>query len=71
MALLSSIVAYMLFHWGLQKVEVTDAALFTYLSPLFAFPVAYILLKETPSPTTTIGALFIAIGIMIAEKHKS
>lgn len=71
MALLSSIVAYMLFQWGLHRVEVTDAALFTYLAPVLAFPVAYVLLREVPSSATGVGTLLIAVGILIAEKHKS
>lgn len=70
MAIFSSIVAYLAFEWGLKKAEVSDQALFGYLGPLFTLPFAYILLKEIPTTVNLIGAVIIAIGVVIAEKTK-
>lgn len=70
MAIFSSIVAYLAFEWGLKKAEVSDQALFGYLGPLFTLPFAYILLKEVPTSVNLIGAVIIAIGVVIAEKNK-
>jgi len=70
MALLSSIVAYLLFQWGINKSEVSDAGFFTYLGPLFTVPTAFILLGEIPSSTILVGAGIVACGVIIAEKEK-
>ena len=71
MAILSSIVAYFAFEWGLQKVEVKETAIFSYLQPVFALPFAFMLLGELPTPTVIAGALVIALGVLIAEYQKS
>lgn len=71
MSLLSSIVAYFAFEWGLTKIEVTETAIFSYLQPIFALPFAYILLRELPNQHMIIGSAIIALGIFIAESKKS
>jgi drug/metabolite transporter (DMT)-like permease len=67
MALFSSIVAYFLFEWSLKKISVTDSAVISYISPLFALPAAFILLGETPTKWNLIGGGIITVGIIIAE----
>jgi drug/metabolite transporter (DMT)-like permease len=71
MSILSSIVAYLLFQWGLKKAEVSDTGFFRYLGPLFTFPAAYLLLGEVPSKAILLGLVFIVIGVVIAETHRS
>jgi len=71
MAVLSSIVAYYLFEWGLTKVEVKDTAILSYLQPVFTLPFAYMLLGEIPNRLMLIGAGVIALGVLIAEDRKS
>lgn len=71
MSLISSIIAYFLFEWSLEKIEVKDTALFSYLQPVFTLPFAYIMLKELPNQVMLSGALVIAIGVTIAELKKS
>jgi drug/metabolite transporter (DMT)-like permease len=71
MALLSSIAAYLLYEWALHLADVGDTAIFSYLGPVFTLPFAYILLSEVPTPVMLIGAGFIAVGVIIAEKAKA
>jgi len=71
MAVFSSIIAYYLFEWSLEKIEVKDTALFGYLQTVFTIPFAYILLREIPNKYMLIGALVIALGVLIAEQKKS
>jgi len=71
MALLSSLAAYILYQKALEYVKVTDMAFFHYLSPLFTFPVAYLILGETPNQFVILGAFIIAIGVYIAEVRNS
>lgn len=71
MALLSSIAAYMLYQWGLENAHVSDSAIYGYLSPVFTLPFAFILLGEIPNIYMLIGAFFIAMGVIIAEKQNT
>lgn len=71
MAVLSSVVAYIAFEWGLKKAAATDSAVFSYMGPIFTLPFAYFLLAEVPSAVTITGTFIIAIGVIIAEARKS
>ncbi len=70
MAILSSIVAYIAYEWGLQKAEVSDGAILGYLGPLFTLPFAFIILGEAPTPINLLGAVVITVGVIIAERNK-
>jgi drug/metabolite transporter (DMT)-like permease len=70
MTLLSYILAYYLYEWGVRRIEVSEAAVFGYLQPVFAFPAAYILLGETPTRYFALGAVLIGIGVLLTEYKK-
>ncbi len=67
MALFSSLAAYLLYGWGLSKIEASEAAPFFYLEPLFAVPLAYWWLGETVTFAFLIGAAVIAAGLLLIE----
>lgn len=67
MALLSSILAYILFIKAQTKLEVSEVSILAYLSPLFSLPAAYFLLGETPSIVAGIGLVVIFIGIIVTK----
>ena len=67
LAILSYIVAYYLYDWAVRRVEVSEAALYGYLQPLFAFPAAYLLLGELPTRFFIVGALLIGLGVFLTE----
>ena len=67
MVLISYMVAYFLYQYGMSKIEISEASLFSYLQPVFAAPIAIIFLKEALTPTLIIGAAIIALGIFLAE----
>lgn len=71
MALLSSIAAYIFFEWGLHHLEASETAMYNYISPLFAIPMAMVLVGEKLTNLATVGMLIIAAGVVIAEKYKS
>ncbi len=71
MALFSSIVAYVLFEWSLKTLTMGDSAIYNYLTPLFTFPFAFVLIKELPTPITLLGCAIIFVGVVIAEHKKS
>lgn len=71
MALLSGNLAYFLWHKAQKTIEIGEAALFSYLGPVFAIPLAVLWLKEEIHTTFILGATIIAIGVFIAEYKKS
>lgn len=70
MALISGNLAYTLWTKGQKSIEIGEAALFSYLSPLFSTPLAVIWLKEKITPFFVFGAIAITIGVFIAEHKK-
>ena len=69
MAVFGSIVAFWAYQEGQKRIEASEAAIFSYLKPLFTLPLALFWLKETISPITWISALIIALGVYISEKR--
>ncbi|MDP3994763.1 MAG: EamA family transporter, partial [bacterium] len=70
MALISGNLAYSLWIKGQKTIEIGEAALFNYLYPVFAIPLAILWLKETVTIPFVIGAIIIVIGVFIAEIKK-
>lgn len=72
MALISGALAYYLFQKGQKSIESSEAAVFSYLQPIFATPLAIIWLKEKVSSGFTLGVIIMILGIVIAQyKTKS
>lgn len=67
MSLLSSVIAYTLYEYGLSLIEASEATLFAYLQPVFATPVALLWLREKITFPFILGALIIALGVLISE----
>ena len=70
MALISSIVAYLAFQWGLERAKVSDSGVFAYLNTVFTIPFAFLILGEIPNSISLIGAAVVATGVIIAEYRK-
>lgn len=71
MAIPGGIIAFALQLYGMSKIEVSEAHLFTYLHGVVAIPAAYFLLGEVPSFTSLYAILIIALGVYTAELRKS
>lgn len=67
MALLSGTLAYTLRNRAIKTIEVSEAAIFTYLQPLWAAPLAILWLGETVTFPFLAGAGIIAAGVGISE----
>lgn len=71
MALLSGSLAYTLFNKAQKTVTVGEAAIFSYLYPLFATPLAVLWLGEKITSQFIVGAVVIALGVFIAEYKRT
>ena len=69
MGLAGSILGLTLYLIGQDKIEASEAAIFTYLQPIFAIPLAIILLQESLSLFELVGAGIIALGVFIVERR--
>ncbi|MBI4136958.1 EamA family transporter [Candidatus Roizmanbacteria bacterium] len=67
MAFISYVLAYMLYEYGMSKIEISEGSVFTYLQPLFATPLAVIFLGEMISIPFIIGASVIFVGVVLSE----
>jgi drug/metabolite transporter (DMT)-like permease len=70
MAFLSGTLAYYLSNKAQKTIEVGEAAVFSYLYPIFAAPLAVLWLGEKITPLFIIGGVIIAIGVAVAEIKK-
>ena len=70
MALISGTLAYYLAILGNKSIEISEAAIFKYLQPLFGVPLAVYWLGEKITVYFVIGAVIITAGIVIAEIKK-
>lgn len=66
-ALLSSLVAYSLYNYGLSKINAEEIGLFTYIDPVVAVLIAAPLLHEYPTIHFFLGAILVFGGIFLAE----
>lgn len=67
MAFISGTLAFTLSNTAQKTIEVSESAVFSYLLPVVAVPVAIVWLGEKITPTFVVGAIIIAIGVFIAE----
>lgn len=63
----SSFIAGTLYIYGQDKIEASEASVFTYLQGVVAIPIAFLLLGEQPTFLTAIAVLIIAYGVYRAE----
>lgn len=69
MAIPGSILGLTLYLYGQDKIEASEASLFTYLQPAFAIPASILLLSESISLLELLATGVIITGVIIAEKH--
>ncbi len=70
MAFLSGTLAYLLSNKAQKTIEVGEAAVFSYLYPIFSAPLAVLWLGEKITPLFIAGGVIIATGVAVAEIKK-
>lgn len=71
MAIFSGVIAYFLYQLGQKTIEVSEAALFSYLQSIFTIIFAATLLHEQMPPAFLVGSIIVVLGIVIAEVKKN
>ena len=72
MAILGSCIGFFCYNLGFSLIEASEATIFSYLTPVFAIPLAVLWLGEKIDQWFVIGAVLIFIGVFLTEyKGKS
>ena len=69
MAFFGSIIGLTFYLLGQERIEASEASLFTYLQPVFAIPLSFFLLHEGVSWIEFSAVVIIIIGVYIAQKR--
>jgi len=67
-AILTSVIAYTLWYWGIKHFSPSRVAVFMYLQPVVAAILAYFILYERLSSGSIISGLIILAGVFITQR---
>ncbi len=70
MAFISGTLAYYLYNLGNKTIEISEAALFSYLVPVFSAVIAVSFMGEEIVPYFIFGTVLVSVGVAIAEIKK-
>jgi drug/metabolite transporter (DMT)-like permease len=70
-AVLSLVVAYLLWNRSVKAVGGTRTAIYMCITPLFAVAGAWLLLGERPHPLQGLGAILIVAGVLLTRTEKA
>jgi drug/metabolite transporter (DMT)-like permease len=70
-AVLSLVVAYLLWNRSVKAVGGTRTAIYMCVTPLFAVAGAWLLLGERPHPLQGVGAVLIVTGVLLTRSERS
>ena len=70
MAIFGSLIAFFAYQHAVNRIEVSEASISTYIQPLFGIPAAVLIANETLNPIIIIPILIIVIGIWFNIKEK-
>lgn len=68
LGLLSTVVAFLIFFWAVQRFGPSRGALISYLAPVAALLIAFIVLGERPFPAQLLGAVVILGGVRLVTR---
>lgn len=70
MGIAGSILGLTLYLYGQDKIEASEAAVFTYLQPAVAIPASILLLGESLSFIEVLGVAIVALGVYVTQRRK-
>jgi drug/metabolite transporter (DMT)-like permease len=67
-ALVSTVLAYLLYYFAVDRLDPSKVAVFTYLQPLLAAAVAYFAAGDRVTGHLVVGGALILLGVVLAER---
>ncbi len=71
LAFFPTFLAYILWYYAMEKMEISRLTFFVYLIPIFSIIFSHILLREEIKILTIIAGFIVIIGIAIAQMHRN
>jgi len=71
LGVISTVVAFLLFFWAVRRFGAGLAAMVSYLVPIAALILAFVVLGERPLPLQLVGAVVIVLGVRLAARPAS
>lgn len=68
LSLFGSVVAFWAYYKAQTLIEASEAAIFTYLHPVFAFPLSIFWLKESISTPIMLGLALVVFGVFLSQR---
>jgi drug/metabolite transporter (DMT)-like permease len=68
LGVISTVVAFLIFFWAVRRFGAGLAAMVSYLAPIAALTLAFIVLGERPLPLQLVGAIVIVLGVRLAAR---
>jgi drug/metabolite transporter (DMT)-like permease len=68
LAIMTSVMAYLVWSWALSKLEASKVAIVSNLQPLIAALLAWLFLGETVTIRFFLGAAVVLVGVVLTEK---
>ena len=62
------LVAFLIFFWAVSRFGAGLGAMVSYLAPIAALALAFIVLGERPLPLQLVGAVVIVLGVHLAAR---
>jgi drug/metabolite transporter (DMT)-like permease len=69
LGVLSTVVAFLIFFWAVRRFGPSRGALISYVVPIAALVLAFIVLGERPFPLQLVGALVILAGVRLVTRR--
>ena len=68
LGVISTVVAFLIFFWAVSRFGPGLAAMVSYLVPIAALTLAFVVLGERPLPLQLVGAVVIVLGVRLAAR---
>jgi drug/metabolite transporter (DMT)-like permease len=68
LGIVSTVLAFLIFFWAVQRFGPSRGALLSYLAPVAALLIAFVVLGERPFPAQLIGAVIILAGVRLVAR---
>jgi drug/metabolite transporter (DMT)-like permease len=68
LGVISTVVAFLIFFWAVSRFGPGLAAMVSYLVPIAALILAFVVLEERPLPLQVVGAIVIVLGVRLAAR---
>ena len=68
LGVVSTFIAFLIFFWAVSRFGASRGALISYLAPIAALLIAFVVLGERPLPLQLVGAVIVLAGVRLVTR---